>query len=270
MTCDEIERGDLIESYLLGRLSADARDAVDAHLFECDRCFERLETLRAIRRELAATRAAQPVEAARWPRWDWRWALVPAFAMLVIVGALVWPRAVPPPSGRTAPSTERAAADPGARPGRGPEFGARLTELGRFEPPAYEPGTLRGSPDAATVRFRDAMTHYAGGEYRAAIAGLRTAAALDPDAAHAWFFLGICHAMSGALDESARALRETIAAGETPYLEEAHFHLALVLLQKGETAAARDELARTIGMGGPLESRARATLARLDELSPGR
>jgi tetratricopeptide (TPR) repeat protein len=266
MTCEEIERGDLVEEYLLGRLPAAARDAVDAHLFECDRCFERLETFRAMRRELAATAAARRAEAARPTGWVWKWALVPAFATLVIAGVVAWPRAVlsPPllaPAGRAAGETALAL-DPQ------PDAATRLAELGRFRPPAYEPGTFRGSQDEASARFRDAMRQYGAGDCAAAIPGLRAAAELDADAAHARFFLGICRGATGALDESARALRQTISIGDTPYLEEAHFYLALVLLQTREPAAARDHLQRAIALRGPLERRARETLAALDRLAP--
>ena len=260
MTCEEIEQSDVMEQYLLGRLPPAARDDFDGHLFECDECFERLETFRALRRELAATataRRAEPVRATRG--WIWRWALVPTFATLVIVGVTVWPRAFPP----SVPAPAR----PARRPRRAPRLRrARLPECrspssAACSHPRSNPRSFRGVQDAATARFREGMKHYRDGDYRAAIPGLRAAAQLDPEAAHATFFLGICHGLTGQLEAAIRALRQTIAVGDSPYLEEAHFYLAKALLQNNDPAGARQELARTIRLRGLLENEARKLLA---------
>ena len=268
MTCEQIEQSDVMEQYLLGRLPPAARDDFDGHLFECDECFERLETFRALRRELAATataRRAEPVRATRG--WIWRWALVPTFATLVIVGVTVWPRAFPP----SVPAPARPAGGPvRPAPAQGSPAGVSLAELGRMQPPTFEPGSFRGVQDAATARFREGMKHYRDGDYRAAIPGLRAAAQLDPEAAHATFFLGICHGLTGQLEAAIRALRQTIAVGDSPYLEEAHFYLAKALLQNNDPAGARQELARTIRLRGLLENEARKLLADLDGLQARR
>jgi tetratricopeptide (TPR) repeat protein len=139
-----------------------------------------------------------------------------------------------------------------------------LAELGRFQPPAFAPTSVRGVQDASTARFREGMKHYADGDYRGAIPGLRAAAQLDPGAAHAMFFLGVCYVVTGQLDEGIRALRQTIGVGDSPYLEEAHFHLAKAFLQKSDPARARQEAERTIRLRGALETEARQLLAALD------
>jgi Flp pilus assembly protein TadD len=108
------------------------------------------------------------------------------------------------------------------------------------------------------------MTQYARGDYRGAITGLRAAARLDPDAAHAAFFLGISCVLSGQHDEGIRALRQTIQLGDSPFLEEAHFYLAKALLQRNDSVSARQELMRTIELKGTLEQQARQLLAELD------
>jgi hypothetical protein len=266
MTCDDITRQELMEQYLLGRLEQPARDAFDEHLFECEACFERLQTLRALRHELAATANPLGAEPERPKRvWSWTWAWAPTLAMVVVAGVIVWPRIdrspVPPtPPGQPAGGT--ATTPPGPATG--------LLELGRFEAPPFAPGSLRGSQDAAVVRFRDGMTRYARGDHRGAIAGLREAARLDPEAAHATFFLGISSVLAGQLDEGIRALRQTIQLGDSPYLEEAHFYLAKALLQQRDPVSARQELVRTIELKGPLEQPARRLLADLDRGHPSR
>jgi TolA-binding protein len=309
MTCEEITQHEIMERYLLGRLEQPARDAFDEHLFECEACFERLQTLRAVRRELAATAGAFDAETERAELerarrgWIWKWALVPAFATLIIVSVIVWPRVfrspVQPPASPTGqPRGGSATATPGqvepgqAQPGQATSrqtqprqteprqtqpgqassglsasassTAVTLAELGRFEPPPFTAGSLRGSQDASAPRFREGMTQYARGDYRGAIAGLRAAARLDPEAAHAAFFLGICHVLSGEHDEGIRALRQTIQLGDSPFLEEAHFYLAKALLQQNDPASARQELMRTIELKGPLEQQARQLLADLD------
>jgi tetratricopeptide (TPR) repeat protein len=263
MTCEEIKQSDLMEQYLLGRLDPAARDDFDRHLFECDECFERLQTVRALRRELAATAAVRRAEPRRANRgWIWKWALVPTFATLVIVSVLVWPRALPPALPPPATSTGQ----PTGGSVTSPPATVSLAELGRFQPPTFAAGSLRGIDDDATARFREGMKHYAQGDYRGAIVGLRAAVRLDPAAAHATFFLGVAHLLAGQLEPGIGALRQTIGLGDSPYLEEAHFYLAKAFLQNNDPAGARQELARTIQLRGPLEGQAQQLLADLDRL----
>jgi tetratricopeptide (TPR) repeat protein len=265
MTCDEIEQGDVMERYLLGRLDEASRDEVDEHLFTCDACFERLQTLRALRRELAATVGVRGVEVVpEKAGWIWRWTLLPALAVLVVaIGVTLGPRAFPP-SGQSTSTSPGRPDRPAGTPGQPSPMA--LAELGKFQPPAFAAASLRGVPEAATARFRDGMAHYARGDYRGAIAGLRAAAALDPQAAHATFFLGICHVLNGELNDGIRALQQTIDAGDSPYLEEAHLYLARTFLQNLDPIRARQEIERTIGLRGPLEKDARQLLADLDRL----
>jgi tetratricopeptide (TPR) repeat protein len=288
MTCEEITQRELMERYLLGRLEQPDRDAFDEHLFECEACFERLETLRAVRHELAATADALHAEPERARRgWIWKWTLVPTFATLVIVSVVVWPRVFRSPAETPAtpagqPAGGSATAPPGqvtpgqvtpgqvapgqGQPGQSASASASVTlaELGRFEPPPFTSGSLRGFQDTAAARFREGMTLYARGDYRGAIAGLRAAARLDPEAAHATFFLGICQVFSGQRDEGIRALRQTITLGDSPYLEEAHFYLAKAFLQRNDSVSARQELMRAIELKGPLEQQARQLVDELD------
>ena len=52
MDCGRVTRDEIIESYLVGRLSDEDRDAFEAHYFECARCFGDLQALQAIQGEL--------------------------------------------------------------------------------------------------------------------------------------------------------------------------------------------------------------------------
>ncbi len=271
MTCEEITQSDIVEQYLLGRLELAARDDFDKHLFECDECFDRVQTVRALQRELAATAAERrraPARANRGWIWNWTWALAPTLAALVIaVSVSVWPRAVPGgPGSRSGAGNAASSREPATSTGdpAPPPVTVSLAELGRFQPPTFAAASLRGIQDEATTRFLSGMQHYADRDYRAAVADLRAAARLDPESAHATFFLGVCYVLTGKLEEGIRALRQTIAVGDSPYLEEAHFYLAKAFLQNNDPARARQEVERTIRLQGPLEHESRQLLAALD------
>jgi tetratricopeptide (TPR) repeat protein len=138
-----------------------------------------------------------------------------------------------------------------ARPGR-----SSLAELARFDPPTYTPAVLRGAQDEAMRKFRAAMKHYRQGEYARAITGLREAAKLNPKDAGALFFLGVSYLLSGQTDDGIAALQQSVALGDTPYLEDAHYYLAKAFLHKNDLAGAEAELQKTVQLKGDLESKA--------------
>jgi tetratricopeptide (TPR) repeat protein len=210
-------------------------------------------------------------------------AWAPALAVLVVaVSVSFWLR--PEPIGpigddadeaRGRESVQEPAGPVGEPAGRTPQAGppqppagSSLTEPARFRPPSYSPPTLRDAADEATAQFREAMSHYARGDYRAAIPGLRRASRLDPEAPHAFFFLGICEMLSGRVEAGTGALRRTIALGESAYLEEAQFCLAKGLLLKGDVPGARRVLDQTIALRGELEVDARRLRDRLETVRP--
>jgi tetratricopeptide (TPR) repeat protein len=275
MTCDEISQSEIIEQYLLGRLDESACDAFEQHLFACERCLDRVQTFRALRHELASTAASLRAEPLRPSGvWAWKWAWAPALAVLVVTAGIVVSVFL-----RSGPSLERgapvggqsargAATSPGPASSESVSSLPSLVALARFEPPAYVPQTLRGVQSEAAAQFRDAMRHYVAKDYRRAIRGLRTASELDPEAPHASFFLGICYVLTGQVEPGIRALQQTIALGDSPYLEDAHFHLAKALLLKKDATGARREWERTRQLRGDREDEARHLRDELDRLSP--
>ena len=52
MNCKEVEERDIVEGYLLDRLSEAERDEFELHYFECASCFSQLETARMVQAEL--------------------------------------------------------------------------------------------------------------------------------------------------------------------------------------------------------------------------
>jgi TolA-binding protein len=147
-----------------------------------------------------------------------------------------------------------------------PEPLLTITELARFDAPGYIAPTLRSSTDPARQQFRDAMTAYQSGRYRAAIAGFRAAVDLDASAPDSNFFLGVCYLLVDETDAGIHSLRNTIALGDSPFLEEAYFYLAKALLRQNQLAAAQQQLRQVIRLNGDRQNEARRLSEQLSRL----
>jgi len=107
------------------------------------------------------------------------------------------------------------------------------------------------------------MEQYRRADYSGAVADLRAAAALDPDAPHVSFFLGISQLMLGHDDAAIDRLRATIALGDTRYLESAHWYLAKTYLRRADVGAARTHLKAVVNLQGSRAGDARRLLTDL-------
>ena len=270
MDCDRASREEIFENYLTDRLSEEDRAAFEEHYFGCPRCFDELQTLQAIREQLRTDGAEFEGNAGRTvPRWAQAAGL--AAAVVLAAGTLLWMRA-PGPSGvqnETAPPLQSQAESP-RRPQ--PQESERavpepsLEQLARLEPPPYQPIRLRGVPDEATARFQRGMERYRKADYAGAVAELRRAAELDPEASHIRFFLGICHLMVSEDDAGIERLQATIGLGDSPYLEEAHLYLAKAFLRRKDFGAAETQLKTLIQLRGSKSAEAGQLLTRIQEL----
>ena len=83
MNCQEVEERDILEEYLLDRLTEPERDEFEKHYFECGSCFSQLQTRLALQTELRR----QPAMPARTRGASLRrvWAWTPAFAAVVLL-----------------------------------------------------------------------------------------------------------------------------------------------------------------------------------------
>ena len=294
-TCSWADREEVFEGYVRNALGADERDAFEEHYFACAACFDQVRTYRALRAELpgaaAAAEGRAPTAAGASP---WRWVLVPsAVGLAVLAVVAVWrgggvpsapestavvtpasparPAPSVPPDARpepaptaiqaTPPVQTSSSALPGSKPA--PPTVVALSVLARVEPPTYIPVVLRGPRDEAVERFEAAMAHYVDGDYAAAIPGLRAAADLNPASAQIAFFLSACQLLTDQLEPAAAGFLRTIALGESPYLEEAHFYLAKTRLRQGRVPAAQEQLRQTAARRGRLEQEARRLLLQL-------
>lgn len=250
MDCAEVKSSELAERYLRGILNEEDATRYEDHFFACESCSAELRALEALQLELARTRSAVEARARRSRPILWM-AAAAAVVVLASGAGLYLTRG----------------AKPLAEPGSVSEA-TDLVELARVEPPRWTPMRLRGTENEAERRFREAMEHYAKGEWSFALTGLRETSRLDPEAAHVSFYLGACALLAGNHAEAVESLRRVVALGETPFLEESRFYLAKAYLGGGDLVAARAELQATVELGGPRLDEARKLLEKLETTRP--
>jgi tetratricopeptide (TPR) repeat protein len=256
MDCARVAREEIAERYVVDGLSDEDRNAFEEHYFECARCFEELQALQAIQAELRRPGADNEVSTRR-SFLRWAPAVGLAAAVVLAVGVVVWMRPSQPSrlpeattTGQPSPGQTSETPQQPQQPGRAVTPEPSLEQLARVDPPRYEPPTLRDVPDEATARFLRGMERFGKADYVNAVEDLRRAAESDPDAAHIRFFLGATHLMLGQVDAAIDRLRATVALGDTPFLEDAHFYLAKALLRQKNVNAAQTELKTVVALKG--------------------
>ncbi len=265
MNCKEVEDREILEGYLLDRLTEPEREEFEKHYFECCSCFAELQTGLALQTELRR----QPLmpSRARGASFLRTWIWVPAFASIVILGSVgIWWY-----SGQNRQPSQQVASPPPEVDLRAPvqaqlpSAALSLDELARVEPPPYSEVVLRGAEDEAHESFHKAMQFYVKGDYTHAIPGVRGAAKASPQTASFNFYLGACYLLAGQPDPAIVSFRQTVSLRDPAYSESAHFYLAKAYLQKKEVARAKDELHTTVQFHGSRESEAAEILRQLGD-----
>lgn len=249
MLCEEVRQDGVAERYLQGSLTETEREAYERHYFACEECLAELETLEGLR--AALSQAKLPGRAI--PAWAWVLA-----ASLVLTLGIRWTW-----TARHAPAPQRAQTSP-LKPAASPAQ-PNLLALAEFQPPAYSPVVMRGAESEAALVFRKAMDLYQRGDFGGAASGLLKAAALDGEDPAARFYLGVSQLLAGQTEGGLRALRATIAMGETDFRAPARFYLAKGLLRAGDAGEARRQLDSVARSRSPLRTEARQLL---DKLTP--
>ncbi len=257
MTCEDVERHELAERYVLGRLEKDQQKAFENHYFNCSACLERLRIVEDACRALTAD-APRP-RAGRWRRVAAALAAAAALVLALRATEDQWRDRLflsPGPGAGTspAPSPSRGTASP-SRP--------LPPSAGAVQLPRYTAPQLRSTPPEAQRVFREAMEPYSGGNCDDAVAGLRRAVQMDESLIQARFYLAACELVLGRPESAEDQLHRVVAGGESPYLEDAHFFLAKARIQQGDIDGARQELARVIAMKGARREEAQRLLEQL-------
>jgi hypothetical protein len=248
------ERLERFAQYLLGTLGDDERDRLEAHLFECDRCFDELDAMRAVQGELARNRQAILAGPAQrsWTKYS---GLAAAAALVVAIGGWwVSQHPAPPQTAVVQP------APPATPPDRLPE--AVIARLGQLEPPQFVPLAVRGD-DRSPTAFEAGMREYARGDYRAAIPQLEQAAARDPRDPAPLFFLAVCAFLTDDFAAAAQRFTAVVSLDGSQYQEPAGFNLAKTLIRLRRLDDAEQQLQRTMQLGGSHAADARTLLDQL-------
>lgn len=246
MTCEEVERDELAERYVLGRLDPGIEDAFEDHYFDCAVCLERVRAIQDAREQLSAQKGIR-----RSQRWS-RVAAAVAAAAVVVFAVRVGQQML---SEQPAPPTSTSPRADVVLPAPPPPVTIEL--------PPYTPPRLRAVSTEAQRVFRDAMTSYLEGNCGGAIPGLQRALAIDGSFTQARFYLAACELQQGQTSQAAEGLQRVIGVGESPYLEDARFLLAQARIQQGDRDGAREELRRVIALQGHRRAQAQRLL---DEL----
>jgi tetratricopeptide (TPR) repeat protein len=265
MNCKEVEERNILEGYLLERLSEPEREEFEMHYFECGSCFAQLQTGLTLQTELRRQPAMPARARGAGSRRAWVWA--PAFATIIVlfISAGLWWY-----SARNRPSLQQVASPPKVSPNvpvqvQSPSAAPSLEELARVEPPPYSGLALRGAEDEAHETFRKAMQFYVSRDYGHAIPGVRAAAKASPQNASFDFYLGACYLLAGQTDPAIVSFRRTVSLGDPAYSESAHFYLAKAYLRKNKVARAKEELQKTLQFHGSLEAPAAEILRQLPD-----
>ena len=253
MTCDTAERENIVERYLTGRLEPATKEEWELHYFGCDHCAQQLETWSAVEGPLRSMAAEIRREIPQPKRHTWLWTGIGiAAALLLAAGASrLLHTGAPRLQTVAAPVADSKASER-----------QRLVEIAQLDPPAYAPQALRGMDSKAELQFRNAMQFYQRRDYAPAIAGLRAALDLDSEAAAPRFFLGASYLLSGSVPDGIRELR-MVAAGTSPFAEEAGIDLGKGYLLQGDKDKALETLHRVANLHGDFGSQANRLIGQI-------
>jgi tetratricopeptide (TPR) repeat protein len=253
MNCNEVDREEIIERYVMGALDDSQRDAFEEHYFGCEECFQKLQTCRtvqsAVRQDEQKIRAEGRVRAS--PRMLWPAIALAAAGFIAFVALHQNPPA--PPVAKYVAPPQPSGPDP-------------LIAMAHFDPPPYQAQTMRDAGSPAQSPFIGAMKDYTAGRYEQALPGLRAATEKDPQDAAYRFFLGVSYLLAGQTEKGIAVLQAVIASGDTPFLNEAWFYLAKAHLSRRDQAAARLDLEHVISLHRDLAPEAQALLNELSSL----
>lgn len=257
MRCEDFQKSEVIDDYLLGRLSEEDREAFGRHYFECDRCFEELkfrENLIRVCREHGETLFADVLnerEAARkgrladilaklFPRpfWQRRWVYA---AVSVVVIVILIPLLF---STLFAPN--------------------KYAQLADIKPYPYLLAGLRSGASEQERLFHEGMRFYTSGEYKLASQRLEKVVAVNSENVLAHFYLGVCSLMDDEPGKATRSLER--AAVAQPDTEIFHWYLGQAYLKKGAGDKALREFEKVHDLEGDYRLRAEALIQKIKEI----
>lgn len=273
MDCTNPKMRKLMGRYEFGILSPNEQKEFEAHLLQCQACFEELYSMTPVAqrmrenpdlflRELAVREAAYVGILRKIKAW--------------------WRRAA---------SGERNVLRPGIKPAAQPIFG-RAVKVGvpvafaiavalilchRFTPPPgkyahlavierayYRPVAIRTGerfPEAERL-FDEAMVHYNRAEYAQAIEGLSKSIEKDPNNADAHFYLGICYLLERNAGRAIKHLQKALDLVGAP-AEKYHWYLGNAHLLRENRNRALAEFKKVVDFEGDYQFEAKKIIAKM-------
>ncbi|MBN2318427.1 MAG: hypothetical protein JXR49_05090 [Acidobacteria bacterium] len=219
MKCKEFETNDFFEKYLRGELSDSDAAALEAHCFECDGCFRKLQDTESIidlirRTPKEQLLPARPIGIFRVPRFVS--GLAGAMAV-VIAAALLVPLRWSNPD--------------------------RYGSIVELSAPVYIPGTVRGNTGNEFEKlFSAGMKFYQGGAYLQAAEKLKEALHILPENPQATYYLGISWLFAGRPETALTYFEKMISRNAVEYLEDCRWYAAMSFLLLGNAKKAESYL----------------------------
>jgi Tfp pilus assembly protein PilF len=140
----------------------------------------------------------------------------------------------------------------------------QVAKLADFSLPPYV--APHSGAATASGEFATGMKAYRRGDCANAVAHLSRMSTGQDDEVTARFYAAACQLAAHDLAAATKNLWRVTGDIESPQYEAAHYYLAQLMLARGDVVAARQYLRRTADMQGDYASRARAELAKLQNL----
>lgn len=257
LKCEEIERLQILERYLTGKLSEVEEAEFEKHYLGCARCFEDLQLSHAVALSVtqdvgpAGRQAAGPMSII-WSSKAFRWAVgIAAVLILLFIpfGFL--------DSDQSLVEEQQMAM----------EKDALLQQLTAIDDvPPYLAATIRGDSESEVRQwFREAMDSYTRQDYVSAARLLEQVTNLEPESRPATFYLGISYLMTERPGEAATALNEIVSQGGGAYEEESRWYFAKALFRQRKLDEGKAQLTALVDIGGLFKEDAERDLKLLNE-----
>lgn len=256
MTCTDFGKGRLISRYELGLLSGEESSTFEAHLLECDCCYQDyfamnpvIEVMKANRVVLTEVLAMGRPFLRSWfsqisgsgkrlrdifkNRFGLRPAFALRFAVLAVIGFILMLLVVPAPRGYRA--------------------------LAVIEPAPFKPFEVRfrGSPEPGTGErlFSAGMQAYVARDYSKAAEKLRQAHASNAGNTEIRFYLGLSYLLDARPDSAMVHLREVADSRDVTLKEATLWYLANAFLATEHPKQAERRLREVVVLNGPYRER---------------
>ena len=182
-----------------------------------------------------------------------------AFVMLVAVGVFGWLAWI----SKEEPGVGRVAGAVPAIAGTKSLPDEDYERLAAFSAPPYTPAPHASKSSKAPISFQAAMSLYTMQDYRGAAAQLAAVTNAEPDLVAAKFYRGVSLLLAGERIAGIQELRAITEAGDSLYLERAHFYLAKGLIAEHDLRRAQEQLEKVTAQHGDLEKQAAMLLAEI-------